>query len=229
MPEFWNKTEKRGHETVTFWRRFLPLMKVGGTTPDQHATDLARLQTLAQEREDRLADARAAKKRELAQFNLIRTLNLAVPKLIAGRFDESHPIAPLLAGVYAVVPRSDELNLRRARLLVPVWKRVNAALSARRPGETMVRDEIGVAEFEQMIAGYPALVQTTSDEGLKVAQARAALRLHHRKTDRLNKRAYKKFRAESRTHAAMRESLQTANHAGEMIASQEKKLPPYRR
>ena len=73
-------------ETVAFWRRLHPLLRVGGTSPDAHAEGVARLEPLAQAVTDARAVLRAAKRAELAAFAEIRALNLSVPLLIAGWF-----------------------------------------------------------------------------------------------------------------------------------------------
>ena len=210
MPRFWHKSEARGRETLTFWRRHLPLIAVGGTSPDQHEADIGRLEPLAQAQEDCRAAAKAAKQAELAHFRRIRSLNLAVPKLIAGQFDDGHAVRPALAAVYPVVPRSAELNLRRARILMPVWKAANAALAARPAGTAIVRDGVGVTNFETLVADYPAVVQATAVAVAAFRLARTALRTQHRQVDGLNKRAYKKFKAEARFSRTLREALPTA-------------------
>ena len=198
VSEFWQKTSKRAQETLEFWRRFVPLMTVGGTTPGQHAASVAALGGLAQAREDRRADAKAAKSREVAGFHLIRTLNLAVPKLIEGRFADGHALREALAAVYAIVPRSDALNLKRARVLIPIWRKADAALAARKPGDAITREAAGLAEFEKAVNAYPALVQATAEAEAALAQARSALRTQNRAVDRMNKRAYRKLGAEAR-------------------------------
>jgi hypothetical protein len=207
MTQFWQKTEERGRQTLAFWRRFFPLMKMANTTPDLHAADLARLQPLAQERDNRRTDARGAKQRELTHFRLIRSLNLAVPQLVAGHFQESHPLRQSLSAVYKIVPRSRELNVRRARLLIPIWKSANAALAERQPGAAIVREAVGVTELETLLADFPAVLQATVDEQATLRLARTALRTHQRQTDRVNKRAYLKFKAEVRTDPALGEIL----------------------
>jgi hypothetical protein len=210
MPRFWNKSEARGRETLAFWRRFLPLIAVGGTSPDQHEADIGRLEPLAQAQEDCRAAAKAAKQAELARFRQIRSLNLAVPKLIAGQFDAGHAVRSALAAVYPVVPRSAGLNLRRARILIPVWKAANAALAARPSGAAIVRDGVGVTEFEKLVVVYPAAVQVTASVVAAFRSARTALRTQHRRVDRMNKRAYQKFKAEARMNPVLGEALRTA-------------------
>ncbi|SRR5581483_3541269 len=207
MPEFWQKTHKRGMETVTFWRKFFPLMSVAGTGVDQHAANLDQLGRLAQERENRKTAAKQMKNTELAQFAAIRTLNLAVPQLITAQFDESHPVRQSLAAVFTIVPRSDALNLRRARILIPIWKQANAELAKRPSGTAIMRDTTDVAAFEQMVMRYPERLQETSDAEAALTSARGALRIFCRQVDRMNKRAYLKFSAEARTDATVREVL----------------------
>jgi hypothetical protein len=210
MPRFWHKSETRGRETVAFWRRFLPLMKVGGTSPDQHEADCARLAPLAQVQEDGRAAAKSAKQAELARCRQIRSLNLAVPQLIAGQFDNGHAVRSALAAVYPVVPRSAELNLHRARILLPVWKAADAALAARSPGAAIVRDGVGITDFEKLVLDWPAAVQSTADAVVAFRSARTALRAQHRRVDRMNKRAYGKFKAEGRSNPSLGEALRTA-------------------
>jgi hypothetical protein len=210
MPEFWQKTTKRARQTLAFWRRFAPLMAVGGTTPAQHAAQVAALRGLAQVREDRRADAAAAKRREMAGFHLIRTLNLAVPKLIEGQFAEGDPLREALAAVYAIVPRSDALNLQRARVLIPIWRKADAKLAARKPGDAITREATGRAEFEKAVKDYPALVQATADAEATLGQARSALRTLHGAVDRMNKRAYRKLAAEARSVPGRTELLRAS-------------------
>lgn len=210
MPRFWNKSEARGRETLAFWRRFLPLIAVGGTSPDQHEADIGRLEPLAQAQEDGRVAAKSAKQAELAHFRQIRSLNLAVPKLIAGQFDDGHAVRSALAAVYPVVPRSAALNLRRARILTPVWKAANAALAARPAGTAIVRDGVGVADFEKLVADYPAAAQATAAAVAKFRLTRTALRTQHRQVDGLNKRAYQKFKAEARWNLTLATALGSA-------------------
>jgi hypothetical protein len=209
MPEFWQVSEQRGHETLTVWRQHLPLMAVGGTTPDRHAADIARLEPLAQAVVTARTEARTVKQRELAAFERIRWLNLNVPQVIVGQFADDHPVPATLAAVYQVVPRSDELNLRRARLLVPIWKNANAELASRQPAQTVEADGVGVADFEKLIADYPKVLQATAESVTDFRQARAALRAQHGRVDRLNKRAYKKFQAEARTNESLKAAMRT--------------------
>ena len=210
MPRFWHKSETRGRETLTFWRRFLPLIVVGGTSPDQHEAAIGCLEPLAQAQEAGRVAATTAKQAELAHFHRIRSLNLAVSQLIAGQFDDGHAVRSALAAVYPVVPRSAELNLRRARILMPVWKAANAALAARPAGTAIARDGVGVTDFEKLVADYPAAVRATADAVAAFRLARTALRTQHRRVDGLNKRAYQKFKAEARSNGPLREALQTA-------------------
>ena len=210
MPEFWHKGKRRGQETLAFWKKYLPLMTVGGTTPDQHAADLDRLEPLVQARDDRSVDVQAAKHRVREQLRQIRALNLAVPMLIAGSFEEADPIRQSLARVQQIVPRTRALNLERARVLIPVWQAANAALASRPPGEAIVRDTVGVTEFAGLVAGYPALGQGVDNAAADLSQARSALRAHHRHVDRMNKRAYLKFKAEAYTNEVLRTALLAA-------------------
>lgn len=209
MPEFWQKSARRARETLTFWRRFLPALNVGGTTPDQHQTDLAALETLAQAHATCRTEVKTAKQAELAHFNRIRTLNLALPRLIAGQFDEGHALRLALAGVYRVVPRSAALNLRRARLLIPVWKAANDVLAASQPGAALTRGGAGVADFEKLVTDYPAAVQAHADALTNRRSARTALRQQHRQVDRMNKRAYLKFKSEAGWSPALWQALRT--------------------
>ena len=197
-------------ETVAFWRRYLPAMTVGGWSPDGLAEEIARLEPLAQAVAEARTQAKTVKQAELAAFERIRSLNLNVPLLIAGRFDEGHPVRVALAAVYAVTPETDELNLLRARRLIPVWRKADAALAARKPGDAIVRDEAGVAEFETWVTDYPKTLQATVEAVTAFRAARTALRSQHDRVDQLNKRAYKKFKAEAYTDPALRSALQTA-------------------
>ena len=209
MPEFWQKSKQRGHETLAVWRQHLPLMAVGGTTPEMHAADIARLEPLAQAVAMARTEAQTVKQRELAAFARIRWLNLNVPPLIAGQFADGHPVPAALAALYQVVPRSDELNLHRARLLIPIWKNANAALAGGQPAQTVLCDGVGVADFEKLIENYPKVLQATSDAVAAFRQERVALREQHGRVDRMNKRAYKKFQAEARTNGALKATMLT--------------------
>ena len=197
-------------ETVAFWRRLHPLLRVGGTSPDAHAEGVARLEPLAQAVTDARAVLRAAKRAELAAFAEIRVLNLSVPLLLAGRFAKGHPVRSALGAVFALVPRSDALNLQRARRLIAVWRSANRAVAARKAGDGIVRDEVGLAEFIRMVGEYPQLGQATADAELEFHAARTILRTQHRKVDRLNKRAYLKFKAETCGNAPLRQALANA-------------------
>ena len=196
MPEFWQKSQRRGRETVAYWRKFDPAMTVRGTTPDAHEAEIARLEPLAQALAEARTHAKSVKQAELAAFQRIRRLNLAVPQLIAGRFDNGHPVRTALAAIYKMVPRSDALNLRWARMLIPVWRQADAALSAHRPGDAIVRDDVGVAEFEQLLEDYPPTLRATAEAVTARREARTQLRRQHRHVDEFNKRAYKKFAAD---------------------------------
>ena len=204
MPEFWQKVARRARETLPVWRQFLPLKDVGGVKPDQHAAEVARFDELVGVREDRKTAATMAKALELAGFNFIRTLNLEVPKLIEGEFAEGHAVREPLAALYQIVPRSDALNLKRARMLVPAWKAADAALSARAPGGSIVREGIGVAGLEAAIKDYPKLQQASADAGAALAVAQKELRTQARKVDQMNKRIFKVLRAEADTDAAVK-------------------------
>jgi hypothetical protein len=197
MPEFWHKSQQRGRETVAFWRQYHPSLTVRGTTPDAHAADIARLEPLAQALAAARTHVKTMKQAELAAFARLRLLNLAVPLLIAGRFDVGHPVRSALPSIYAVVPRSDALNLRRARRLIAVWRQANAALAARKPGDAIMRDDMGVTEFAQLVRDYPQTLSATAGAVTAFRQARTQLRQQHRRVDDLNKRAYGKFTAET--------------------------------
>ena len=207
MSEFWRKTTVRGQETVAVWREYLPLMTVGGTGVDGFAAELGSLGELAQVRDDRSADVEMEKHRERAGYQAIRSLNLAVPKLIEGELADEHPLRELLGAIYALVPQTNALNLKRARKLIPLWKKANAAVAALNPGDAIVRGTTGVAEFTQMVVDFPPLSQATSDAQMTLRAARGELRTRSRQVDRMNKRIYLKLKSEARSDPALKAAL----------------------
>ena len=207
MPELWKKSQGRAAETLAVWRQFRPLMTMGGRLPDAFAADAARLEPLGTVLAEARTAVRVAKQAELAAFHRLRSLNLSIPLLIAGRFDRGHRVRLALEAVFELVPRSDALNLQRARRLIAVWRMADAVLAAGVPAEAIVREGVGLPEFTRLVADYPQAGLALAETEAEFRLARSALRQQHRLVDRLNKRVYQKLKAEGRFDAVLAEVL----------------------
>ena len=113
----------------------------------------------------------------------------------------------MLGPIYALVPQTNALNLKRARKLIPLWKKANAAVAALNPGDAIVRGTTGVAEFTQMVVDFPPLSQATANAQASLRGARGELRTRSRQVDRMNKRIYLKLKSEARSDPALKAAL----------------------
>jgi hypothetical protein len=206
--QYHQAVQKRTKKTVAVIRTFCPALRVSLIPAAGLAGRAAALDGLVQARDDCAAAARKAAKAEAAAYAQLRELTLRVPKLIEGSFAGTHPLRALLRAVYAIVPETPAKILQRADALLPVWRKADAALAAREPAEGPVRcDGKGAEECAALRAGMWQLGLSAAAALAPLALARTALRTAARAVDKLNKRFYKKLRAESRDNAALREGL----------------------
>jgi hypothetical protein len=121
---------------------------------------------------------------------------------------EAHPLRELLRAVYGIVPETRGKILKRADALLPIWRKADAALAARKPAEGPVTcDGKGAGEAAALRLAMEQLEDATAAALVPLALARTALRTAARAVDKLNKRFYKKLQAESRDNAALRAGL----------------------
>jgi hypothetical protein len=83
----------------------------------------------------------------------------------------------------------------------------DAELAAQHPAEALVRDGVGVAEFEQALEGLPAIEQATAEAEAALTLARLGFRDHCRKVDKINKRVYKVLATEAEEGSPLADAL----------------------
>jgi hypothetical protein len=200
--------QERTRQTVAVIREFCPALQVSLISAEGLAERAEALDGLAQARDAGEAAAQMAEKAEAGAYAQMRDFTLRVSRLIEGHFPDAHPLRESLQAVYAIVPESRAAILRRADVLLPIWRQADEALAERHPAEGPVMcDGKGAADAAALRSGIGKLGQATAATHAPLALARAALRTAARAVDKLNKRFYKKLQAESRDNAALCEGM----------------------
>jgi len=198
--QYHQAVQKRTKKTVAVIRTFCPALQVSLIPADGLAARAAALDGLAQARDGCEAAMRKATKAEGAARAQWRDFTLWVPKLIEGFFPEAHPLRELLRAVYVIVPETRGKILKRADALLPIWRKADAALAARKPAEGPVRcDGKGAGEAAALRLAMQPLEEATAAALVPLALARTALRTAARAVDKLNKRFSKALRPRAAT------------------------------
>ncbi len=210
--EYYQAVQNRTAQTAAVIRQFVPTLSVGGVTANELLIRSGALDTLAQARDDALADYDAAGNVENQGFVALRALTLSLPKAAQGELEDGiaaeSALLDLLSPVYAIEPRSTELALRRGKKLLSALNRIDDYLAGLTPARPPIASAgRGVADLSAAMAAQPGLAQALEDRAADVSAARSALRAAATDLDRLNKRFYSTLRAEARSNPPLAEAL----------------------
>lgn len=207
--ELYQEVQNRTGQTVAVVNTHVPGLAIGGKTAAQLLAQANALDGLAQARNDALFASDEATREEFRAFQLIRLLVLKAPALIESQLGDAHPVADSLDKVYAITPRNTEGAVARARALLPVWRKADAARAAARPTPlpAIERNGLGVADLEALLADHPALEQAVEDADSNVKTTRAALLAGAVAVDGFNKRFYKALKAQADPGSALEAAL----------------------
>lgn len=191
MQEFWEATHIRGQQTVAVWNAFAPAFTVSTVTRAAHAADVALLLTHVNDRDvqqDAFDDADAQARQNRA---FIRDVTVRGPELIDANLDEGDLLKGEVKNVTAVEGRTEEGNLERARKLISLWTRVNAARAALVPPLPELKlGSITVAQLQAAVTNHPTLSQAVKDQDAGLSAKKSQLRQTEARVDKNNKRWY---------------------------------------
>ncbi len=196
--EYYQVVQNRAAQTAAVITKYVPALKLGSVDAAALLTQSKALNTLAQTRDNALADSDTALNAENLAFLLIQNLSISLPQSAEGELDDNIPaesaLLDLLSPVYTVTARTTELALERSRKLKSALTKINSYLGAQTP----VRPPItsggkGVTELSTALDAQPNLEQAIEDKAAEVSSARTNLRNASIAVDRLNKRFYSKL------------------------------------
>ena len=198
----------RTRQTLAVLRTHRPALRVGPYGLVEFAEVAARVGGLVEAREVADVAFRVARMAFLLGNRQVRFLSLKVPLLIAGYFQKGTAVAELLPEIWALVPRTPAVVMRRARKVLAAWKCADEALAERTPPEPpVVLGLVGVEEFRGLVEGQAGLEQAMENAASELRAGRIALRGETRSLDKVNKRFFQKLRAEARLDAAVGSAL----------------------
>ena len=210
--EFWEITSKRAQQTLAVWSRHAPGMRIGKQGPVELRQMIAGFRPQVQARAAANSAYWEAFYQGQAALRELKQLALKLTRLLQGHLDEGAPLMPSLHAACRVAPRTEATILQRLRALLPVWAGLNATRAAFSPPEPpvpVIRQGRGldVAAVHGLLAAYARQAEVIQEKAALLRQARAALRIHDRAADRLNKRWYRSAKASAREGSALADAL----------------------
>ncbi|MES2568951.1 MAG: hypothetical protein V4710_02725 [Verrucomicrobiota bacterium] len=211
--EYHQSVQNRAFQTVAVLNLHLPGMSVGNVAAADLRARAEGLNLLAQSRNDALVQYERATSAEKDGFEVLRRLVLNLPKAAESELDRRIAAEATLLGlldpVYAIAPRNTDMVQQRAQRLLSALESINAYLAAQTPPRGPVRSAgAGAMELAAVLAGHPALEQAVENHAARVSTARSVLRMEAGNVDQINKRFYKKLRAEARSSAVVAAALE---------------------
>lgn len=210
--EYFQAFQTRATQTVAVVNEHIPTLTVGGFTITDLSNQSTALDSLAQARDNALADYDQANNAENQGFLLISGLTLSLPQAAEGDLDDGieaeSPLLDLLSPAYAIKPRTTVSALERAKKVVAALTKINGYLAAlTTPRAPITSGGKGIADLIAAMAAQPAKEQTVEDRASDVSTARSTLRNAAVAVDRLNKRFYSRLQSESRSNSALADAL----------------------
>ena len=210
--EYYQAIQNRAAQTAAVINEAIPALAIGGVTAADLLTKSQALNTLAQARDNALADYDVANNAENQGFLTISALSLSLPKSAEGDLDDANDteadLLDLLDPAYAIKPRTTESALERGKKVVSALTKINAYLAAKTPPLPPVTSGgKGAAQLTAAMAAQPGLEQALEDRAADVTTARTDLRVAATAVDRLNKRFYSKLQSEARENPALAAAL----------------------
>ncbi len=200
MNEYWEITHTRGIATQAVWTD-QPDFALNKLSKTQHSALVDAMPSLAQERANKESDLTGIIAGRHDTFELVTSLDVRVPGVLGGTLDDEDDLQEQFDHIYAIDPgASQESALRRARLVLPLWQKVDAARAALTPAEPPIKLKVvvngasvswGAADFEHLIDQAENVQKAEAAAQHEVTAAKAALRAADHKLDRANKRWYK--------------------------------------
>ena len=194
--------------STAVWNTFNPSFQVGTVTLAVHSADVALLVTQADARgvqQDVLDDAVLLRD---DNFRTLHDIVVRVPQFIDATLEEGDLLHGDLDDVYSISPESQSGVQERARRVVSLWNRVNAARASMTPPLTpLLLGTTTVANLQTRLTNHPVLLQAVENQRSELNQQKCLLNAIARRVDRNNKRWYtawpKFFSNESPENAAL--------------------------
>jgi len=191
MAESWEAVHLRGQQTIGMWTTFAPDFVLASLTLAQHTADVAEILTRVNDRDVQQATVALAAAARDDNYNFIRDLNTRAAQVIDGLLDVEDDLHTVLDDVYAADLYTQEGNLTRARRLIDLWTRLNAARAALTPAlPPLLIGTVAGADLQAAVTRHADLLQTLDSERHELSQRRSRLSAHVRQVDRNNKRLY---------------------------------------
>jgi hypothetical protein len=210
--EFYQSCQNRANQTIAVVLKHVPGLKVGDVDTAAYTNLCNELDALSLERDMRVSDEDSARNAENLAYQTLRTLTLALPRVADGELDdrvaEERKLLGHLKEVYSVTPRTTELALARGRKLHAALGKMNAWLAGLVPARPQI--SAGGKDITHLAAAMnamPGLEQALENAAAEARDARTDLRNAATALDRLNKRFYKKLKAEALTNPVLAEAL----------------------
>ena len=212
--EYWEITKDRAVKTLPVWQTHTPALKIRGQGPVELEAFIDGFEPLVQARVEAQDAEDAAFRAVQASLLKMKLMGVSLPKMIQIQHKANEGIRKDVGDLYKAQPTSEGGILKRARMLLPVWERANAALLAMTPPQDAIALNIqGVAHtpamLEALLDGYTGLSKTLEQKSSLLDEARGALRSHDHLCDELNKDWYAYAKAGADTNQALLDALET--------------------
>ena len=210
--EFYQQCQSRGEQTIAVINLHLPGLTISNIGTGSLQSLCLNLEGLALTRDSKVTDMDEAANAENLAFIALKRLTITLPAAAEAELDETVDVekglADLLDEAYGITPRTVESAISRAKKLVTPLTKINTYLASQLP----VRGPItsggkGLADLTAAYLGLPSLELALADRRVKAADGRTDLRNSARALDRLNKRFYKKLKAEAATNPDLATAL----------------------
>jgi hypothetical protein len=210
--EFYQTCQNRALQTIAVADLHLPGLSVSGVSTGTYTSLCNNLDALAQARDQKVSDEDTARNAENLAYLALRSLTMGLPRAADAELDDSIPEEAKLQGhldeVYAITPRTTELAIQRGRKLSAALLKINAWLGSRVPPRGPVTaGGKGIAQLDAAMGSLPALEQALENKAAEARDGRTDLRNAATALDRLNKRYFKKLKAEAGTNPNLAAAL----------------------
>ena len=210
--ESYQVIQNRTGQTVAVVNEYFPAFNVGGYSPLDLTNEAHALDSLAQLRDNALANFDKANNAENQGFLAIQRLVLALPQAAEAELDDNIPaqsaLLDLLSPAYAIKPRNTELALERGKKVFSALTNIDPFLAGLTPPRGPITSAgKGLTDLTTAMNAQPALEQTVDDRAADVTSTRTNLRVSATGVDRLNKRFYAKLQSEARSNPALAAAL----------------------
>lgn len=208
MSEYWEGIYHRGQQSNGVWGAFDALFTFGGLTLAAHNTDVAALQTRANQRDVQQDAVDVARLNRDNNVNFMQDLCIRFPRKLEGDLAPDDPLHAEISDLRAINPDSPDTIAARTRRTISLWNRINTARAAQTPA--LDPFEVGgtaVADLQAALDAQGTLLQNVENERGKLTQKREALRTLATQVDGNNKRWFAAWEGEFAVNSPQRNAL----------------------